>query len=79
MPWRQDWCKKTLQVRNVPQRTHETLRRRAALQEYVLAVLNDVVERLTLAEVLARAGQRAGGRVGLQSAADDLHEERRQR
>lgn len=75
---------KTLQVRNVPQRTHETLRRRAAqqgmsLQEYVLAVLNDVVERPTLAEVLARAGQRAGGRVGLQSAADDLHEERRQR
>lgn len=75
---------KTLQVRNVPDRTHETLRRRAAqegmsLQEYLLAELNDMAERPTLAEVLERAAGRAGGRVGLQAAADDLHEERRTR
>lgn len=68
----------------MPPRTHDTLRRRAmqqgmSLQEYLLAVLNDIAERPTLAEVLERAGQRAGGRVGLQSAADDLHEEREQR
>jgi antitoxin FitA len=75
---------KTLHVRNVPDRTHEILRQRGAragmsLQEYVLAALNEFVERPTLAEVLERAGQRSGGRVGLEAAADDLREERQAR
>lgn len=84
MLWWQNACMKTLQVRNVPPRTHDTLRRRAAqggmsLQEYLLAALNEMAERPTLTEVLERAGQRSGGRVGLQAAADDLREEREQR
>ncbi len=75
---------KTLHVRNVPDRTHEVLRRRAAgrgmsLQEYVLAALDELVERPTLEEVLERAGGRSGGRVGLEAAADDLREERQGR
>jgi plasmid stability protein len=72
---------KAIQVRNVPEETHAVLRRRAALagmslQEYLLSVLEDVTARPTVDEVLARAGGRSGGRVGLETAAADLRLER---
>jgi antitoxin FitA len=56
---------KTLQVRDVPENIHATLRARAAeagmaLSEYVLRELTALAERPTVIEVLRRAGQRSG-------------------
>lgn len=57
---------KTIQVRNVPDRTHRELRTRAAaagtsLSDYVLGELERVTARPPVADVLRRAGSRAGG------------------
>lgn len=51
---------KTIQIRNVPDDVHRTLRVRAAadgmsLSEYVLREITRVARRPTIAEVLARA------------------------
>ncbi|MGH2733311.1 MAG: FitA-like ribbon-helix-helix domain-containing protein [Actinomycetota bacterium] len=75
---------KTLQVRRVPDETHSVLRRRAgeagmSLQEFVLALLNSFASQPSISEVLARAGGRAGGRVGLARAASQLRTERDRR
>lgn len=72
---------KNLQVRNVPDRMHAVLRRRAAdagmsLQEYLLGVLRDSASRPTVPEVLKRAGERTGGRLSLTEAATLVREER---
>lgn len=71
----------SVQVRDVPAETHAALRRRAAaagmsMQEYLLATLNDVAARPTVAEVMDRAAGRSGGRVGLAWAAEVVREER---
>ena len=63
----------SVQIKHVPDDVHRVLRRRAAgagqsLQEYLLARLTDEANRPTLDEVLARAGERAGGRVSLAEA-----------
>lgn len=63
----------SIQVKDVPDEVHATLRRRAAaagqsLQEYLLAQLVDTAERSTLEEVLDRAGGRAGGQAGFAAA-----------
>jgi antitoxin FitA len=60
------------------------LRRRAAeagmsLQEYLLATLNELAERPTVSEVLARAGGRSGGQVSFDTAASHLRAERDER
>ncbi len=78
---RHDDCVASVQVRDVPDETHGILRRRAAargmsLQEYLLAALNELADRPTVDEVLRRAGGRAGGRIGLDAAADAQREER---
>ncbi len=57
---------KVIQVRNVPDEVHTSLRERAAaagvsLSEYVLAELRRVTERSPNAEVLMRSAQREGG------------------
>ncbi len=57
---------KTLQIRNVPDEVHATLRIRAAgagvsLSDYALAELQRVAERPAVSDVLRRAGSRAGG------------------
>ncbi|HEX9774702.1 MAG TPA: hypothetical protein VGB83_03870 [Actinomycetota bacterium] len=57
---------KVIQVRQVPDRVHRTLRTRAAaagvsLSEYVLRELIHVADRPPVADVLARAGARSGG------------------
>lgn len=47
-----------------------------SLQEYLLATLTGLAARPTVEEVLARAGGRAGGTVGLIAAAEMLRQER---
>jgi plasmid stability protein len=57
---------RTVQIRDVPDEIHRTLRARAAaaglsLSAYLLAELTRVAERPPVADVLARAGARQGG------------------
>ncbi len=57
---------KTIQIRNVPDRTHRELRTRAAaagvsLSDYLLEELVRVAARPPVADVLRRAESRAGG------------------
>lgn len=71
----------SIQVKDVPDAVHATLRQRAAaagmsLQEYLLAQLVDDTSTPTLDEVLDRAGGRAGGRAPLSSAVDAVRAER---
>ena len=63
----------SIQVKDVPDDVHATLRRRAALagmslQEYLLARLVQDAHTPTLEEVLDRAGGRAGGRAPVPKA-----------
>jgi len=57
---------KTIQIRNVPDDVHRTLRARAAaagvsLSEYVLGELERVARHPDVVDLLARARSRAGG------------------
>jgi plasmid stability protein len=57
---------RTIQIRDVPDEVHRTLRSRAAaaglsLSAYLLAELTRVAERPPVADVLASAGARHGG------------------
>ena len=57
---------KTVQIRNVPENVHRTLRARAAaagmsLSDYLLAEITRVSERPPIADVLARAAAVPGG------------------
>lgn len=57
---------KTIQIRNVPDRVHRTLRARAAavglsLSDYLLDEIRRTAERPPVADVLARAATRSGG------------------
>jgi plasmid stability protein len=57
---------KTIQIRNVPDPVHATLRARAAgagvsLSDYALAELERLAQRPPVSDVLRRAGGRAGG------------------
>ena len=57
---------KTIQIRNVPEETHRTLRARAAasgvsLSDYALAELERVAGHPPVADLLARARARSGG------------------
>jgi plasmid stability protein len=71
----------SIQVKDVPEDVHATLRRRAAaagqsLQEYLLAQLIEEAHTPTLEEMLDRAGGRAGGRVGFKTAVKAVRAER---
>jgi len=71
----------SIQVKDVPDDVHATLRRRAAvagmsLQEYLLGRLVEDAHTLTLEEVLDRAGGRAGGRAPLPKAARAVRSDR---
>ena len=70
-----------IQVKDVPDDVHRVLRARAAtagqsLQEYLLQRLTAEARRPTVAEVLGRAGQRSGGSLPLDTAADLIREDR---
>jgi plasmid stability protein len=71
----------SIQVKDVPDDVHATLRRRAAaagmsLQEYLLGRLVEEAHTPTLDEVLDRASGRAGGRASLRSAARAVRSDR---
>jgi antitoxin FitA len=71
----------SIQVKDVPDDVHATLRRRAAaagmsLQEYLLGRLVDDAHTPTLEEVLERAGGRAGGRAPLRKAVKAVRADR---
>ncbi len=71
-------------IRNLPDDVHATLQRRAAsagmsLQQYLSSELAHLARTPTMDEVLDRIRTRSGGRVGLQTAVDDLREEREAR
>lgn len=71
-------------IRDLPADVHASLQRRAeaagqSLQQYLTAELSRVAHEPTLAEVLERLGDHAGGRVGLETAVDDLRDERARR
>ena len=64
-----DATMKTIQVRNVPDEVHRTLRARAvasgvSLSDYALGELERTARRPPVADLLARAGERAGGASG---------------
>jgi hypothetical protein len=74
----------SVQIKDVPPRTHAVLRQRAAaahqsLQEYLRARLIEEAETPTLDEVLDRAGGRAGGRVTSADAVAALDQDRARR
>jgi len=74
----------SVQIKNVPERTHAILRQRAAaahqsLQEYLRARLIEEASEPTLDEVLDRAGGRSGGSVPLRSAVAALRADRDRR
>jgi plasmid stability protein len=71
----------SIQVKDVPEDVHATLRRRAAaagqsLQEYLLDQLVEEAHTPTVDELLERAGGRAGGRAGFKAAARMVRAER---
>jgi plasmid stability protein len=71
----------SIQVKDVPDDVHATLRRRAAvagksLQEYLLERLTEDAHTPTLEELLERAGGRAGGRAPFETAARAVRSDR---
>ena len=71
---------KNVQIRDVPDDVHRTLRTRAAkaglsLSEYLLAEVRDFARRPTLEEVLERAAAR-GSRLPLRRAVRDVRNDR---
>jgi antitoxin FitA len=74
----------SVQIKDVPARTHAVLRRRAAaagqsLQEYLRARLIEEADQPTIEEILDRAGERSGGSVPLADAAAALRDDRDRR
>lgn len=71
----------SIQVKDVPDDVHATMRTRAAaagmsLQEYLLGRLIEDARTPTLEEVLDRAGGRAGGRARLSKAVKTVRSDR---
>ncbi len=74
-------CMPSVQIKAVPDDVHAELRRRAAnagksLQEYLLGRLVEEAGRPSLDDLLARAGQRSGGRVTFGFAREVVREDR---
>lgn len=74
----------SIQIKDVPERTHAVLRQRAAaahqsLQEYLRQRLIEEANQPTLEEVLDRAGGRAGGSVPLSDAIAGIRDDRDRR
>jgi plasmid stability protein len=74
----------SVQIKNVPDDVHRTLRSRAAaagqsLQEYLLALLVEEARMVPLDDVLERIGGRSGGTLPLGDAVAWIREERDRR
>lgn len=70
-----------IQVKDVPEDVHQTLRGRAAaagqsLQEYLLTRLTNEARRPTVDEILQRAAHRSGGSMPPRAAAAFVREDR---
>jgi len=80
-------CMKNVQVRNVPDRVHRVLQRRAAeagqsLQEYLLQLLEESAGRLTMTEWLERVNRHVNAskaKFAPGEIADIIREEREKR
>jgi hypothetical protein len=75
---------KTIQIRDVPDGVHATLRSRAAaagmsLSDYVLAQIERLANRPTVAEVLLRAQQRGGDGPSVEAIVDGVRAAREER
>lgn len=73
-----------VQIRNVPDELHATLRRRAkaagtSLSEYLLRELRDLAASPSLDEVLDDAGRNARAKFGFTDVVDALQDARRAR
>lgn len=71
----------SIQIKDVPEKVHAVLRRRAAdagqsLQEYLLARLRDDAQTLTVEELFERIEHRTAGRVGFATAARAVRADR---
>ena len=82
--WRHNGAMTSIQIKDVPERTHAILRQRAAaahqsLQEYLRARLIQDADEPTLEEVLDRAGGRSGGSVPLEDAVAAIRDDRDRR
>ena len=71
----------SIQVKDVPDEVHATVRRRAAtagksLQEYLLERLIDEASTPTLHELFANVDQHTGGQASFESAAAAVREDR---
>jgi hypothetical protein len=80
--WRHNGAITSIQIKDVPERTHAILRQRAAaahqsLQEYLRGRLIQEADEPTLDEVLDRAGGRSGGSVPLDDAVAAIRDPRR--
>ena len=74
----------SVQIKDVPERTHAVLRQRAAaahqsLQEYLRARLIEEADQPTLEEILDRAGGRSGGSVPFKAAVAAIRDDRARR
>lgn len=72
---------KNIQIRNVPEKTHSVLRRRAdaagmSLQEYLLSMVNEAASKPTVEEVLRRIERRGGARLSSQAVVDAIRKDR---
>ncbi|MGH2684018.1 MAG: FitA-like ribbon-helix-helix domain-containing protein [Actinomycetota bacterium] len=72
---------RNVQIRNVPDRVHRVLVRRArergqSLQEYMLELLEGETSQPTMEEWIRRVESRTGGKIGLEEAARIIREER---
>lgn len=81
---RQNGAMTSIQIKDVPERTHAILRQRAAaahqsLQEYLRSRLIQDADEPTLEEVLDRAGGRSGGSVPLEDAVAAIRDDRDRR
>lgn len=81
---RQNGAMPTIQVKNVPEETHQVLRRRAAeahqsLQEYLRSRLIADAGRPTLDEVLDRIGHHSDGRAPLSDTTGVIRDDRDRR
>ena len=79
--WRYASDVPSIQVKDVPDEVHATLRKRAAaagqsLQEYLLGRLVAEATQPTIEEVLERASQRSGGRITTRDAVRAVRAER---
>lgn len=75
---------KNIQIRNVPEKTHSVLRRRAAaagmsLQEYLLSMVNDAAAKPSVEEVLQRVERRSGAAISMREVVAALRQDRNRR